>query len=572
MMKKLILLAICVALLLGVPCGYAAAAEETAQVTPTVSIGYRYMIALRSDGTAVAWGKNQTGVFGNGTTIDSAMPQIVTMPNDVRFSSVHAGYDHVVALATDGTVWTWGSDEGGQLGNRDIPDTPQSVHVPKQVHGVLDGKMVVSVAAGKAFSLALTSDGKVYAWGNNQFGVLGNADQPISTEFSVCSPTRITALDEPFITAIFAGEQTAGALDANGQAWLWGDNERRQAGTYEIGNDGERNVVGVPEKKTDVAIYCANSIAMGGKHTAFLMNDGKVASVGYQKYGQLGNGVKEDASSWTFKYLSNAITSIKMIAAGSEHSAALSTDGKVYVWGHNDGGVLGTGSDEDVLNTPSEVTSDLWGTPVAVFAGYDNTVVIDDQGLVYAWGSNSAGEIGNNKKAEAVDAPARVLSVDGSTNLTLGVGSADTVYQSQITLNAVIPEPTFAISIPATVDVGALTQKRAGDIDAVKSTAFEVTASNVDNLFGEKQIVVEISSPNGDFLLMDEEFSLAYSVYNAESGGNSLQSGDVFAVFESNEAVKGRIEIDQSQITRRGTYSGRIVFTVSVVEKGGAQE
>ena len=578
-MKRFILMILCVILLLGVPCGYVASAEvagRAVQVTPSVSIGYQFMIALRSDGTAVAWGNNQAGVFGNGTTVDSTTPKNVTMPVEngavVPFSMVCAGRDHVVALSIDGRVWTWGRDAYGQLGNRVVDSTPQNLLEPKLVGGALEGKTVVSVAAGEAFSLALTSDGKVYAWGSNQFGILGNLDQEIGENYSVCYPTRVTALDEPFITAIFAGPQTVGALDSNGQAWLWGDNARRQAGASAPGANGSITIIGVPQKKTSADLYCATSISLGGYHTAILMNDGKVASVGSQRYGQLGNGKTIDENTAVFKYLQNTTVSMKMISAGSEHSVALGADGKVYIWGRNDSKVLGTGEGMDVLNTPTQVISSLWSTPVAVFAGYDNTVVIDDQGSVYAWGSNSKGEVGNNDRSEVVDAPTRVLSLNGEGGLMLGVGAEDRTYQSQITLNAIIPAPTFAISIPATVDVGSLTQKAARDEDVVKSVAFEVKATNVSNLFSEKEIVLEISSPSGSFLLMDEEFSLAYSVYDAEFGGNRLESGDVFTVFRSDGAVKGRIEIDQSQITRRGSYSGRIIFTVSVVEKEDVSE
>jgi alpha-tubulin suppressor-like RCC1 family protein len=170
-MKKIVLLILCAILLSAIPVGFAGSAEEAVRVTPAVSIGNHFMIALRADGTALAWGKNQHGVLGNGTTEDSSTPQLVTMPVStqaaVRFSSVGAGYDHVIALATDGTVWTWGSDANGQLGNRAKENEPQSVTLPKQVGGDLEGKTVVSVAAGKAFSLALTSEGQVYAWGIN---------------------------------------------------------------------------------------------------------------------------------------------------------------------------------------------------------------------------------------------------------------------------------------------------------------------------------------------------------------------------------------------------------------------
>lgn len=575
-MKRIILLILCAAFLAAVPVGFTSAAEDPIRVTPAVSIGNRFMIALRSDGTALAWGENQHGVFGNGTTEDSVTPQPVTMPvaanqAAVRFSSVCAGYDHVIALATDGTVWTWGSDANGQLGNRAVAETPQSVMLPKQVGGALEGKTVVSVAAGKAFSLALTSEGKVYAWGINQFGILGNLDQHVKAEYSICYPARVTALDAPFITAIFAGEQTAGALDSNGQVWLWGDNDRRQAGTSDVGEDRDMNVVAVPVQKQTATAYCARSIALGGDHTVVLMNDGKVASFGDQSYGQLGNGITKDEETAVFKYLPNGTTAMKMVAAGSEHSAAIGADGKVYVWGRNDSGILGTGLAEAVLNTPSEVTSELWGTPVAVFAGYDNTVVIDDQGLVYAWGSNSSGELGNGTRTESVEAPVRVCSSGGNVNLMLGVGSSDQIYHTQVTLNAVIPAPTFSVSIPSTVDVGALTQKKESDKDAVKVTAFEVKASNVGNLFGEKQIVVSLSAPNGEFLLKDEEFWLAYSVFSSELGGEALESGDIFAIFENDRTAKGRIEIDQSQITRRGSYTGSMRFTVSVADKEVAE-
>ncbi|MBQ8213315.1 MAG: hypothetical protein IJZ80_04835 [Clostridia bacterium] len=582
MLKRIPILCICLCLILGSFGGSAIVAEETVQVTPMISIGSNFMVALRYDGTAFAWGKNQNGELGNGTNTDSSLPVAVTMPvvdeKTVHFSSVCAGYDHVIALATDGTVWTWGSDANGQLGNRNLEATPQPTQTPKQVLGALEGKKVVSVAAGISFSLALTSEGKVYAWGTNQFGILGNleqyydTDQGIKVESVAVYPTRITALDQPFITAIFAGPQTAAALDATGQVWLWGENEYRETGTDDVGEDGEKNVVSVPVKKTSSEAYCAVSVALGGDHTAVLMNDGKVASFGYQKYGQLGNGETKNEGTQVFKYLAPETAAVKAISAGASHSAAIGTDGAVYIWGKNASGILGTGSDADVLSTPTKVVSDLWETPVFIAAGYDNTAVIDGQGLVYTWGKNTYGELGNGATAEFSDAPVSVRSVDGNAKLMLGSGSSDAVYQTQITLNATIPAPTFAISIPASIDVGELTQKSAGDSDAVKSTVFEVKATNVSNLFGEKKIVVEIASSDGVFRLTDEEFSLAYAVYNAETGGTNLESGDGFATFLSDGIAKGRIEIDQSQITRQGSYSGRMIFTVKVTEREGAQE
>ena len=582
MAKRILLFCICMSFLFGLFGGFSTAALESVRVDPMVSIGNGYMVALSATGVAYAWGSNQNGVFGNGTTVSSSRPVAVSMPTKeeetLRFSSVSAGYDHVIALATDGTVWTWGSDANGQLGNRNEANTAQSTTTPKQVTGGLTDKKVVAVAAGMSYSLALTSEGKVYAWGSNSFGILGNLDRFLDREGNRLTdvvepyPTRITALDQPFITALFAGPKTAAAVDSAGQVWLWGDNSTRQAGDAELGEDGVLNVVAVPVKKTSANGYVAASVALGLEHTSFLMLNGTVSGFGSTQNGLLGTdqGITTTTTA-VFKPLLAGEISMTAVAAGSSFGASLGTNGRVYVWGKNTDGILNGDLTSETLEAPTELLSAPWETPTFLAAGYDNLAVIDADGTVYTWGKNNKGQLGNNTTSVQASAPVAVLSVSGGSYLSLGAPKDEIKQQTQITMTATVPAPTFAISIPATLGVGSLTQKNAGDTDAVSTTAFEVRASNVDHLFGEKQIVIDVSAPDGVFCLMDEEFPLPYSLYNTANGGEPLQSGDRFAVFLENGTAEGRIEIDQSQITRQGSYSGRILFTVSVAAREEAE-
>ena len=133
-----------------------------------------------------------------------------------------------------------------------------------------------------------------------------------------------------------------------------------------------------------------------------------------------------------------------------------------------------------------------------------------------------------------------------------------------ITANATIPAPTYTVTIPAAVDAGDLTQKAEADADKVKSTTFSVSASSVENLFGAKKVVVSLSTADGAFALKNGDDSLEYAVYNQETGGTALTSGADFTEFTSATSVTGRVDIDQSKITKKGSYTGTMTFTIAL--------
>lgn len=135
-----------------------------------------------------------------------------------------------------------------------------------------------------------------------------------------------------------------------------------------------------------------------------------------------------------------------------------------------------------------------------------------------------------------------------------------------ITATASIPSPTYTVTIPATVDAGDLVQKAEADADKVKSTTFSINASSIENLFDTKKVVVSLSAADGTFALKNGDDSLEYAVYNQETGGTALADNDTFAEFTSADSVTGRVDIDQSKITKKGSYTGTMTFSISLAD------
>ena len=170
----------------------------------------------------LAWGRNDFGQLGNGTSTDASTPVRVRLPGGTKVQQVRAGCDHTVALTSTGHVLAWGINGNGQLGNGSIAsrETPVRVRIP-------GGTKVTAVRAGCDFSLALTSRGRVLAWGDNFYGQLGN---DTTTDSHV--PVRVQLPAGTKVTAISAGGSFALARTASGRVLAWGQNTNA-----ELGND-----------------------------------------------------------------------------------------------------------------------------------------------------------------------------------------------------------------------------------------------------------------------------------------------------------------------------------------------
>ena len=307
----------------------------------SLSAGDSHTLALCSDGTVAAWGSNFSGQLGNGTTTDSSVPIQVNSfgaLSSKRVIAIAAGSNHSLALCSDGTMAAWGYNNFGQLGN----GTSSISNLPVTVYngGALSGKQVVSIAAGQYFSLALLSDGKVASWGESGHGELGRTGG--SNTLPGLVDTSGVLLNKT-ITNIAAGARHSMALCSDGTLTTWGYNSSGQLG------NNSTTASAVPVKVTTAGSYLAGrtviAVTAGGNHNLALCSDGSLAAWGSNSSGQLGTASGSNllpaGVSKTGALLSKTVTTM---AGGVSHSLALCSDGTLAAWGANSNGQLGTGN------------------------------------------------------------------------------------------------------------------------------------------------------------------------------------------------------------------------------------
>jgi alpha-tubulin suppressor-like RCC1 family protein len=340
--------------------------------------GNSHTIALKTDGTVWAWGKNNSGQLGVETTETCGNVNCSTIPVEVNgltdVVTIAAGGVHTIVLESDGTVWAWGNNWTGQLGDGTTINSP----TPRQV----DLTDVNAIAAGWLHTIALKSDGTVWAWGSNQYGQLGaTTSETCGYSSTPCSTTSVQVIGLTDVTAIAAGDYHTVALKTDGTVWAWGRNYSGQLG------DGTTTDSATPVQVSDLTDVIA--IAAGDYHTVAIKTDGTVWAWGSNWSGQLGDGTTINS---TTPVQVNDLTDVTAIAAGDYHTVAIRTDGTVWAWGKNNFGQLGDGTKTN-STTPVQV-SGLTDVTV-ITAGDDHAVVFKSDGTVWAWGFNRYGQLGD---------------------------------------------------------------------------------------------------------------------------------------------------------------------------------
>ena len=389
---------------------------------------------LRLQGAVLSWGTNDFGELGDGTSLNAKAPVAVDTSGVLAgktITAIAAGAQHTLALTSEGKIYSWGHNNSGQLGNNSTsPYFGVQSPVAVVMTGALAGKTVVAIAAGREHSLALTSDGRVYAWGYNYNGQLG-------TNSFTYSPVPVAVytgggLSGKTVTAIAAGVDHNLALTSDGLIFAWG------YGYYgELGNNANPASSTVPVQvvvQTDaLAGRTVTAIAAGFHHSLALTSDGRVFSWGRNDVGQLGLDGLGSTEVPMAVDMSGVLAgkTVTKIAARYLHTLALTSDGEVYAWGANYDGELGDGS---TTNSTVPVAVDTSGvlngkTVTALASGYNHSAVRTSDGRVYAWGDNSVGELGNNSLVSslvpiAVDTSGEL--VDGSVT-ALAAGSYHTL-------------------------------------------------------------------------------------------------------------------------------------------------
>jgi alpha-tubulin suppressor-like RCC1 family protein len=323
----------------------------------------------------------------------------------VAGATVAGGDFHTLVLrTTDNTVWAWGLNYDGQLGD----NTTAQRMTPIQVT-TLSG--VVAVAAGAKHSLALTSAGVLYAWGDNQYGQIGNGN---NTDQKL--PVQVMT----GVALVAAGDYHTIALKSDGTFYTWG---RNNEGQLADGGTTDRNS---PYQVTGLGLVSA--IAGGGSHTLVVLVGGSMKSWGKNSNGQLGDGSTYARA--TSPVAVSTVTTATSAAGGSAFSFARNAAGTLHAWGYNSNGQLGFG-DTTQRPTPTQLTTPT--SVAAVATGDYHTIALLDDGSVMAWGNNSYGSVGDGtgvQRTSPVVVPglSSVVAVGAGQYHSVAVTSAGEVW------------------------------------------------------------------------------------------------------------------------------------------------
>lgn len=341
---------------------FASAGTTFAISTPSqgaISAGGHHVLALKADGTVWSWGANDTGQLGTNDGPARAAPAAV--PGLGSVAAIVAGYGHSVVLKVDGTVWAWGDNSFAQLGD----GTQVNRSSPVPITGLSN---IVAVAAGRLHSFALQSDGTLWAWGADFFQQLG--DGGFMTQLR---PIRVT-MPGP-VARIVASDYASAAVLADGSLWRWGYG----AGPVFPSASVPTRVAGLP---------AVAEVALGFGHLVATTPGGDAWVLGANDRGQLGIGNLDGSA----VPRANGLTGVTMLAANTATNFALLSDGSLRAWGSNIFATLGDGTKANRL---APVPAGGAGHYVAIAAGEYFGIALDDAGGVWQWGRNDAGQSGD---------------------------------------------------------------------------------------------------------------------------------------------------------------------------------
>jgi alpha-tubulin suppressor-like RCC1 family protein len=352
--------------------GAATAPHGGARVGPDIA-------AVTTPGTLRGWGFNGDGEIGNGTTNNSDVPVKVKLPSGTKVTQVRQGCSFTVALTSTGSVLTWGDNSFGQLGNGAVggrSTVPVKVSLPS-------GTKVTQVRAGCLHALALTSTGRVLAWGYNFFGQLGDG---LNTDSNV--PVFVDMPQGVKVKAITAGQYHNLALASNGTAvFAWGRNQFGQLG------NGTFTDSNTPVLVTLGGVTLTGLTATFGDSLA-LTTQGQVLTWGDNSFGELGDDLAlAHAATPVFAQVPAGVKVVGAVG-GSFHFLARTDSGDVLAWGDNTFKQLGDGSFTQ-RNVPTFVDLPPGATATTLGAGNRSSLALTSQGQVLAWGIGSSGELGN---------------------------------------------------------------------------------------------------------------------------------------------------------------------------------
>ncbi|KPA09952.1 F-box associated region domain protein [Candidatus Magnetomorum sp. HK-1] len=437
---------------------------EIAYPVTKFSGGSFQSLMMKSDGTVWAWGYNTQGQIGDGTTTERHSP---VQTNDLTDAvDISGGRFYSLALKSDGNVWGWGENGYYQLG-----DTTTTTRITPVQSTIINN--VVAIDSGQHHNIVLKNDGTVWSWGYNDSGQLGDG-----TTTNRTTAIQVAGLNN--VSEIATGYSFAIALKSDGTVWGWGANSSGQLGDGTTTN--RLSPVQVSGLSGIIAIECStdNSLA--------LKNDGTVWGWGSNTYGQLGDNSTTDRSTPVQVSGLNGVTAI----AAYSHSVALKNDGTVWAWGSNGSGQLGNGTTTDSLipvQMPGVANVEIIGVGPGV------TMMMKSDGTVWSCGNNQYGAVGDGTTTNR-STPVQILSYSSNyipvisliSNQTIDEDTTATIpfISSDLDSSACTMSVTITSSNPSLIPDGNLSY-------VCNSNDYTLTATPIANENGIATITVLVT-------------------------------------------------------------------------------
>ncbi len=493
--------------------------------TWNVATGADFSMGLKTDGTVWTWGGNSLGELGDGNA-----PTSRSVPGAVNGLTgavgIAAGYLHGVAVKSDGSVWAWGNNGNGQLGDN---STTQR-NAPVQVATL---SSAIAVTAGQYFSAALKSDGTVWTWGRNTSGQLGDG----STTQRL-TPVQAGTLTS--VTAIAAGDDFMLALKSDGTVWSWGNNFSKQLG------DGTTTQHTSP---TQSLVSGATAIGAGSAFGLAILSDTTLKTWGFQDIGQLGRSGSGDPT--TIPSFNNVIA----IEAGMKHSLAVRSDGSAWSWGGN--APLGDGTTSS-RNSPAQIAG--LSNVFRVTGASTHSLAVTSDGSVWAWGINSVGQLGDGTLDTRL-IPIQISEAGfnwktSTPRLNPGAGTytaTKTVTVTAVTPGAVIHYTTTGTdptTSDATVASGSTVTVDATLTLKVAAWASPMPASNVSSALYTMNLPAPAISPATGTYTATQSVTMSSSV----AGATIRYTTDATDPTSSSSSYSSAITVDASTVVKAKSF------------------